>query len=379
MKKAATSVLLLILIAAIVSSCGSGSGNASPSGTANTGGNAGGNASGATVTFYDGDTVLKTVTVEKGATVESYVPDKEGSTFIDWFATPSMNRSFDFSQPINEDIGIYGGFSQFQEDARTWYIVGSGTSQLLMSSNWGQAIDDEHKLTKKADGQNEFTITLDLIEGDEFQFVINGSWHNKRGFGYITDPKLPDGAEAFSSSGGIGDTNSKGSNIKVMTSGNYTITLKTSPADDTYDDKSPTYSEAEKEAYNQGTYDAIDWVRNGDPLVVSEIVEDYYIKGAKITAWEDVYSDVTKFTNDGSGTYVLEVALEEGDEFIFTSTNTIGDAVSAGTTYIRFNNLDDASQALFDKTGSNNIIIKTAGTYTFTYKADTEVLTATVA
>jgi hypothetical protein len=357
MKKAATSAILLILIAAMLSSCGRGP----------------------TVTFYDGSNVLKTVSVKKGATVESYVPDKSGSTFIDWFSTPAMNRPFDFSQPINDDVGIYGGFSQFQDDARSWYIVGSGTSQLLLSSNWGAAIDDEHKLVKKGDGQNEFSITLDLLEGDEFQFVINGSWHNKRGFGYIANPKLSDGSDAFSSSGGIGDTNPKGSNIKVVAPGNYTLTLKTSPADDTYDDQNASYSEAEKEAFNQGTYDAIEWVRNGDPLVVNEIIEDYYIKGALITKWEDVYSDQTKFTGDGAGTYTLEVTLEEGDEFIFTSTNTVGEEVSAGTTYLRFTNLDEASQALFDKTGSSNLVAKAAGTYTFTYNAETGVLSATLA
>ena len=71
-----------------------------------------------TVTFMDGDTVLKTEEVEDGATVSEYTPTKEGGyEFVDWFATPSKNHEYDFTTPITDDVTIYAGFTLFKDDA----------------------------------------------------------------------------------------------------------------------------------------------------------------------------------------------------------------------------------------------------------------------
>ncbi|MDR1541785.1 MAG: hypothetical protein LBU32_28140 [Clostridiales bacterium] len=328
------------------------------------------------VTFYDDTKVLKTVSVREGEAVETYIPEKSGFSFIAWYATPQRAREFDFSTPISADTEIFAGFSQHKDDTREFYILGSGTSKLLLSSSWGAAIDDEHKLVK-SDGKNEYSIALDLNEGDEFQFAVDSSWRNKRGFGYLSETKQSDGTEAFIGSGSIGDASAKGSNIKVGVSGNYTLTLTTYPGDDYYETTNVSYSESDKEVFNVGTYDRIDWVRNGDVQEQVDVVTDYYIKGAVITNWQDVYTQETKFVEEG-GIYTLNVHLEEGDEFMFTSTNTTAGLATAGSAYIRYDGLDEASRILFDNADSQNLIAKKTGDYTFIYTPDNKVLKATI-
>lgn len=127
------------------------------------------------VTFYDADgkTVLETKEVEDGACAEEYVPEKEGYTFAGWFATPQMSHKFDFTTAITADTDIFAGFVSYQEDTRKFAIVGSGTSPVLLESNWGAVIGDAQTLTKEVDPDaNVYTITLDLEAGDEFQFAI---------------------------------------------------------------------------------------------------------------------------------------------------------------------------------------------------------------
>ena len=325
------------------------------------------------VAYMDGDTVLKTEEVVEGGTVAGWIPEKEGQTFVGWFATPTMSVEFDFSKPITENTKVFAGFSAYAEDTRTWAIVGSGKGDLLLSSNWGKVIADAHILEKT--GDNEYSITIDLYAGDEFQFAINTSWHHKRGFGYLETATDASGSEVFSGSGGIGETAAKGQNIKVAMDGNYTITLHTHPGDDYYDENNANYSEANKEVFNLSDFDKITWVRNGDPAELSSSVTNYYIKGANITLWADLYNEATGFAKVGD-THTLTIYLREGEEFMFTSLVTENGASSVGSEYIKFENLDDAGKALF--TGSGNIVASKGGTYTFTYHETTKVLSATL-
>ncbi len=332
------------------------------------------------VTFYDGNTVMKEVTVEYGKTVESYIPEKEGNyQFIDWFSTPSFGHKFDFTKPVTEDVSVFAGFTLFTDDTRTFYVVGSGTSTLLMGQDWGKNINDTHKLTK-TEGKNEYTITLDLLEGDEFQFAISSSWENKRGYGYLTTDKAQDGTVCFSGQGGgLGEVTAKGRNIKVEKSGNYTFTLKTYPNEDTYNTSDATYTEANKEVYNVGTFDTIDFVRNGDPLVEKVVVTNYYIKGSKITNWADMYNASTTMADNGDE-YVLSVYMESGDEFMFASYNSSADGITTGSTYIKSNALTESSKAVvegYTEAGANMKTNK-AGTYTFTYNKETKALNVTL-
>lgn len=323
------------------------------------------------VEYMDGDNVLKTEEVTEGGTASAWTPEKEGQTFVGWFATPTMRVEFDFSKPITENTKVFAGFSAYAEDTRGWAIVGSGKGDLLMSSNWGKVITDAHKLEKI--GDNVYSITLDLYAGDEFQFAINTEWHHKRGFGYLETVKAADGSEVFSGSGGIGETAAKGQNIKVSQDGNYTLTLYTHPGDDYYDESNASYSEANKEVFNLNDYDKITWVRNGDAAQLSSVVTNYYIKGAGITLWADLYNNATGFAKAGD-VHTLTIYLREGEEFMFTSLVTDNGVSAVGSEYIRYENLDEDSQALF--TGPGNLVASQSGTYTFTYDETTKVLSA---
>lgn len=333
-----------------------------------------------TVTFYDSDgtTVLSTAEVANGATAEEYLPEKEGYTFAGWFATPQMSHKFDFAAAITEDTSVFAGFVSYVEDTRSFAILGSGKSAVLMESNWGAVIGDAQTMTKEdVEGENVYTITVDLQAGDEFQFAVDSSWADQRGYGYLENIEQ-DGVEYFVNSGGLGDTGVKKANIKVAVPGNYTFTLTTYPGEDTYDTEDSYYSEENKENFNYNAYDRIAWTYNGE--AASDGVEyqtDYYIKGSIITGWEDVYTDETKFTENG-GIYTLTIALEEGDEFLFTTLLTSGDTQSVGNEYVRYTNIaSDDTESLSYVTGteSANMVAVSAGTYTFTYDPSSQVLT----
>ena len=333
------------------------------------------------VTFFDSDgtTVLKTEEVQKGSAISEYIPEKSDYIFVGWYATPSMGHKFDFSQKITEDTSVFAGFVSYKEDTREFYIVGSGTSQLMLESSWGKNITDAHKLTKE-EGSNVYTITLDLKEGDQFQFVIDEKWHNQRGYGYLTSIEQ-DGEEYFKNAGGLGETSTKRSNMEIKKSGNYTFTLTTYPAEDTYETDNASYSEDNKECFNINPYDTIEFKYNGETQDnSSNIVTDYYIKGAIITGWEDKYDDNLKFEKNDN-IYTLNIQLEEGDEFLFTTLVSSDGTSSVGTEYVRYSNIDEADTAsheLLDASANYNMITKTSGNYTFTYNEETKVLSVTM-
>lgn len=330
-----------------------------------------------TVTYYDGTTVLKTETVKEGERATKWVPTKENFVFVDWFATPNFGHKFDFEQTITEDKSAFAQWTSAQQtvDVREFYIVGSGTSPILMSNNWGKVFDETTKMTKATD-KNEYTYTLDLQVGDLFQFAINESWHNQRGVGYLTSLTLPDGTVAFSGASTIGDNSSYRLNIKCEFAGNYTFTLTTHPDDDIYETTNASYTEGNKEAFNINPLDKISWVRNGDVTAPTKVVTDFYIKGSGITNWKDMYNDATKMKNEND-VYTLTVYLKANEEFMFTSLNTIGSEVGTGTDYLRASNLDEASKAFVDQKPSLNMVAKASGSYTFTYTKATQVLSVT--
>lgn len=332
------------------------------------------------VTFYDSDgtTVLNTLEVEEGTLLEEYVPEKDGFIFTGWFATPQMSHRFDFETEVTQDTALFAGFVSYVEDTRSFAILGSGKSSVLMESSWGSVIGDAQTMQKEeAEDANIYTITLDLEAGDEFQFAMNSAWENQRGYGYL-DTITQDGEEYFANSGGLGDTGVKRANIKVKIAGNYTFMLTTYPGEDIYDTEASGYSEDNKENFNINPYDTITWVYNGESSGAGvELQTDYYIKGAKITDWKDVYSDETKFTEE-NGIYMLTITLEEGDEFMFTSLVTSEDMESVGNEYIRYTNIaEDDTESLSYVTGTEgaNLVAGAGGSYTFTYDPSTQVLT----
>lgn len=330
-----------------------------------------------TVTYYDGTTVLKTEEVEEGSHATYWEPEaKEGMEFSDWYVDAGLNRVFDFEgEAITADRNLYAGYVAVgTDDTRTWAIVGSGQGDILSSSAWGTVITDVHAL-EKTEGENEFTITLDLYEDDQFQFATDTSWMNQRGFGYIplADRTMTvDGEEVtpFSGGGGIGETADKQSNIIVEYPGNYTFTLTTYPDEDYYDDN------VNNGQVSISNFDTITYEYNGPAAELSSTVTEFYIKGQDITQWGDMYNPATQMTRVGS-TYTLTVYLKAGDQVMFTSLNVdreTGES-TVGTTYINVTNLDEESASLFTAAG-NNMTVNTSGEYTFTYDADSKTLSA---
>lgn len=330
-----------------------------------------------TVTYYDGTTVLKTEEVEKGSHATYWEPEaKEGMEFSDWYVDAGLNRVFDFEgEAITADRNLYAGYVAVgTDDTRTWAIVGSGQGDILSSSAWGTVITDVHAL-EKTEGENEFTITLDLYEDDQFQFATDTSWMNQRGFGYIplADRTMTvDGEDVtpFSGGGGIGETADKQSNIIVKYPGNYTFTLTTYPDEDYYDDN------VNNGQVSISNFDTITYEYNGPAAELSATVTEFYIKGQNITQWGDMYNPATQMTRVGS-TYTLTVYLKAGDQVMFTSLNVdreTGES-TVGTTYINVTNLDEESASLFTAAG-NNMTVNTSGEYTFTYDADSKTLSA---
>ena len=220
----------------------------------------------AAVIMYDSDgkTILGKQSVARG---ETFTPDdpeaKEGYTFMGWFVTPDMTRKYDASKAIDTDIKLYAGFVKYQKDTRDFYVVGSGSSKLLKKSNWGATVDDTMKLSRQNEPDaNVYTITLDLEQGDQFQFAMDSSWDDQRGFGYMKTI-AQDGKDYFKNNGSLGDANAKKANIEVLVSGNYTFTLTTYPSADYYDTEDSYYSESKKENFNLSPYDTIEFQYNG--------------------------------------------------------------------------------------------------------------------
>lgn len=213
------------------------------------------------VTFFDsdGETILKKEEVSSAQDILNYLPEKSGKVFVGWFVKPDYSRRFSANSEMTKNLKLYAGFSSYEDDKREFIVVGNGESDALKASNWGANVTDELKLTKEGtDGSNLYSITLKLNKGDEFQFAINGSWENQRGFGYLEEVSI-DGVSYLENSGGLGETSSKRSNIKVAKSGTYKFTLETYPADDTYDTTNSEYTEEKKESFNINNFDKITW------------------------------------------------------------------------------------------------------------------------
>ena len=326
------------------------------------------------VSFSVGDEIVYTEDLgAEGGIPENYAYEPEAGELVGWYLTPSYSRIYDFKEPLTEDTTLFGAISVYQEDTRDFYIAGSGSSPTLTTSSWGDTPNEDH-LFSKADGENVYTITCDLYEGDQFQIVSFLQtetdpyfWDWQYGAGYVANTK--DLAGIIEGGGGLAASNRK-SNINILKDGNYTLTLRTYP-----DHIDP---EDEEHICN---LDNLTITRNGEisePRPESTL--DYYIKGEHITDWANMLNAATRLTADGDD-YKLSIFLREGEQFMFHTirTNTATGETSDGGIYINYNNLDEASQALFTHPeNGTNILANADGMYTFTYTTATEVLKATV-
>lgn len=339
-----------------------------------------------TVTFVNGDTVLRTEQVEKGSSAkvfEDYVPEIEGCDFLGWYAAPSMMIPFDFDTVVfdeNTTVFAKAPSSDQPDDTRTWYLAGAFTSADLLENNYGAVLSEAATFTPVEGEKNTFEITVDLYEGDQFQLITGNTvgWLNQRGYGHIEDTTV-DGVTYFTSDGGLGNPGTRRMNAKVQVDGNYTLTLKTYPANDTYDTENPEYTEEKHEVFNNSIFDYVTWERNGDPVGevgVDNTAYDFYIKGEIVTGWAAPKDAQYKMT-ESDGVYTLTIALEANDNFMFYSYDPAEGA--DGTLFIKAENIDRENSAaeILGSPESGNMKSGAAGTYTFTYTRSTGVCVVT--
>ena len=338
-----------------------------------------------TVTFYDGTTVITEKEVEEGGKVAAFEPsdvgyEKEGFAFDGWYATADFTFDWSFDTAIDKDTNVYSMWTSSKEDARQWTIAGSSSAGgPLAAIGWnGGPIEGENgNILKKTEGKNEFTITIDLYVGDQFQFCIQdeeGVWNtdDASGGGARGGQYLEENEYMSAPGTGLGDGQV---NITVSVSGNYTLTLTTDAEDK-----------------NVGS---IKVVRNGDAAEVTIDRSDYtwYIYGnsSAETSAESVLAGTNWGANveslqysayemfkisdneaDGTGTWTQTWKLAEGDEFLLAYCflkEEGGIAAQDGTMFYypdidEFNG-EDAAFKKADGMGSNIVVVE-GGTYTFT-------------
>lgn len=340
---------------------------------------------GYTVTFYDGTTVITTREVEEGGKVAEFEPadvgyEKEGFAFDDWYATADFTHDWSFDTVITADTNVYSSWYSTEADTRQWTIAGeSSMGGPLREIGWNGGISEDNLLTKAAD-KNEFTITIDLYAGDQFQICVqdeDGVWQSdedgtilSRGGQYLV------ANEYMSAPGtGLGDGQV---NITVSVSGNYTLTLTT-------------------DVYNND-YGNLTVVRNGDApeITIDRSSYSWYIYGTSSEQndtsilgnmnWGGGYGEdgltsaspyAMKKTSDndpdGTGTFVLTGRFNAGDEFLF-AVLTVGENrlnAESGTMFYyqdidEFSGLDENFAGSGADGATGNIKVETAGFYTFT-------------
>ena len=338
-----------------------------------------------TVTFYDGTTVITEKEVEEGGKVAAFEPsdvgyEKEGFAFDGWYATADFTFDWSFDTAIDKDTNVYSMWTSSKVDTRQWTIAGSSSAGgPLAAIGWnGGPIEGENgNILKKTEGKNEFTITIDLYVGDQFQFCIQdeeGVWNtdDASGGGARGGQYLEENEYMSAPGTGLGDGQV---NITVSVSGNYTLTLTTDAEDK-----------------NVGS---IKVVRNGDAAEVTIDRSDYtwYIYGnssaetsaesvlagtswgANVTSLQYSAYEMFKISDneaDGTGTWTQTWKLAEGDEFLLAYCllkEEGGIAAQDGTMFYypdidEFNG-EDAAFKKADGMGSNIVVVE-GGTYTFT-------------
>ena len=237
-----TGISCITLICASLVGC-SGSGTGSSADAASASQDATDNAQQITVTFMEGDALLGTATAKAGEVLsaDSYsaYEAKDGSEFLGWYEAPSFieaSKKDLTKDTFEEDTTLYASFSaaEVTEDTRKWYLAGTSQTGPLKDNAWagdiGQDLIDSFELVPTGEAVNEFAITIDLYEGDEFQIIADWSWNVQKGFGLFTDLD----ETQFASGGSLGGSEQK-ANVDVLMDGNYTITLTTNPDNSSLD------------------------------------------------------------------------------------------------------------------------------------------------
>ncbi len=153
-----------------------------------------------TVVFMDGDQVLSTTAVRKGAKVTAPEdPVREGYVFTGWYRDAACTQSFDFVTAITEDLTLYAGWEQedtpsdiaFTDISDHWaeeairYVVTAGlfngTSETLFSPNENMTRGMLVTVLWRLEGQPEGTMVTfeDVAVGSYYEQAI--AWAQENG------------------------------------------------------------------------------------------------------------------------------------------------------------------------------------------------------
>lgn len=239
-----------------------------------------------------------------------------------------------------------------------YYIIGSANTTSAWAPVTDAAAAGNYVFTSKGDGT--YGLTVELSKGTEFKVAIVGmAWNGALGESAIPRDLIGNNGSATV------DTDYKltwtsSDNIGVGLSGKYIFTLN-----------------PDGEANNKLSY-TFEATENTE-TVIEETIIHYYIKGAKITSWQNKTTDEyeLKETEAGSGIYTMTIAMEADDEFMFYSMNVGAETGTAttGDKYIQSKHLADGLTCVVS--GGTNIKTVDAGNYTFTYDSTTQKLSAT--
>lgn len=319
-----------------------------------------------TVTFYNGNSVISTVKVDKNSlvTMPETAPTKDGYEFVRWCATPTFSQAFDFSQEIEGNTSVYAGFRSTVADDHTWYLAGQSKSDLFSESgdfkefkgDTAANLPASVTMTKDETQGNKFTFTTDFYVADKFQILnTEEGWAGQIGYGYMNPVQYSVESDSpMYSGGGLDPSSVKKSDIQIGQDGNYTITLVVDA---------------------DGKMTEISYERNGDVTQQITGITSYYIKGAQITGWGNLYNDATKMNKRGD-VYTLEVYLKANDEVMFISSLTEDGVMKPTAPTLGAALLTDGSLEFVEKSG-NNVKPKANGMYTFTYDDAAKTLAVT--
>ena len=309
------------------------------------------------VTFMNGEEELGKITVKAGEVLPKSEYEKfenqEGYVFDGWYATPTFLEvsKKDLTKDVfEENISLYGVFksTEVSKDERKWYIVGASNLGGLAESAWAgsgveESVRDKFRLQPTGNKTNEFEITIDLFEGDQFQIIYDWQWTGQKGYGCFTEID----ETQMENGGGLGGSDDT-SNVNVLISGNYTITLTTDP--------------------KNALMDTLVIKRNGDPL--SEGVEKeeepfvftdktgVMVKGSWVEDWSDI-KELTR-VND-STEFAITMELEADTEICFM---VYEDGMDTGIVIKASHVVDENSKALITD-NPNNVQVSETGTYKF--------------
>lgn len=310
-----------------------------------------------TITFMNGKETLGTVKVAEGETVSKDEYSKfeavEGFQFIAWYETPGYLESSEkdlTKDTFTKDTTLYGCFknANVAEDTRVWYLAGTSDKGILKLSNWAAAsVDDaskeQLKLSETGENTNEFSITIDLFAGDQFQVIHDWAWDDQKGYGCFTTID----ETQIESGGGLGGS-AETANSNVLVDGNYTITLTTDP--------------------ENSAMDTMVVVRNSDPLTQGSETpsEAPFVATEKTTvsvkgSWVADWSELKELTKGEGNIFTISMELTANTELCFS---VFDDGTDTGIVLKGSNVKEEASKTLLVE--GDNIVVAADGTYNFT-------------